>query len=814
MTKTTIYEAKPPQPNSFPADVSRSSRRNFFICLSNLLTSSLRLVAILPPSQRLKRACIASSFFALFLIFLSAPRNWATADGFDASALNAPAAVPTLVQHVASGMDRYPMNTLTMQLPNPVRAGNCLILGVQFNSAGSITSVTDDKGNNWIAGPTTTNVSYSKRMNLYYVLNAVAGTKSIRVNFSGLSNTNAYPQAVISEFYNVATSNAFDGSAASATSRAAGTITTTAPGDLIYEWGASLSSSNINAGAFNGTSITAGSGFTLLSADLQVGSGDQYQIQSTAGTITPTFSASGSAIWGSVAIALKSATAGTPPPPGMRIIHLQHTLLQAVRAQNRPNPIVMQFPSSGNLLVGLFNSAGPQMNSIRDNSGNTWSLPSSLNYADTNGVVRAQIAYAANATTSPNLSGITVTPNTTGTGDMTFNLYDIVGASTNPLGATNTMRGDQPNNGPVVMGSLTPQTLGSTVLHVDSIVYNAIHTMPSPSSGFFDTFTNDLGHNLDVSTLDMDNGYAHAYISAIAPISFSFTATGIPGYPQNFHIGPWAGVTAEFKPTTTATPTPTVVPTATPTPTPTRTPTPTPTPTPTRTPTPTPTPTPTATPSPTHTPTPTPTATPGAGLVAAYGFNEGIGTTVNDASGHGNNGTIVNAKWTTGKYGGSLLFNGSNTRVNVSDSASLHLTSAMTLEAWVNPTLLGNAWRDVIEKGHDNYYLMACSSNSGRPATGGTFTTPLFGAAVLATNVWTHIAGTYDGTMLRFYMNGAQVASQARTSPITVTADPLQIGSDSVFGQYFQGIIDEIRIYNRALSATEIQRDMNTPITP
>lgn len=67
----------------------------------------------------------------------------------------------------------YPIKTLTIQLPNPVRAGNCLILGVQFNSVGSLASVTDDKGNNWIAGPTTTNVGFSKRMNLYYALNAL-----------------------------------------------------------------------------------------------------------------------------------------------------------------------------------------------------------------------------------------------------------------------------------------------------------------------------------------------------------------------------------------------------------------------------------------------------------------------------------------------------------------------------------------------------------------------------------------------------------------------------------------------------------------
>ena len=331
---TAKCEANLPQTNSRSLAVPRRHSRNAPMCSSNFVGSPFRKVAMAwPPSLRVKQARIASSVFALFLIFVSAPRSWAATDGFDGSALNVPAAVPTLVQHVATGMDRYPINTLTIQLPNPVRAGNCVILGVQFNSAGSVASVTDERGNNWIAGPTTTNGSFSKRMNLYYVLNAIDGTQTIKVNFSGLSSTPGFPQAVVSEFYNVATANAFDGSAASSTSRTAGTITTTAPGDLIYEWGASLSTSDNNGGAFNGTSITAGTDFTLLSADLQVGSGDQYQIQPGAGPITPTFSASGSAVWGSVAIALKSATAGTAPPPGIRIVHLQHTLLQAVRAK-------------------------------------------------------------------------------------------------------------------------------------------------------------------------------------------------------------------------------------------------------------------------------------------------------------------------------------------------------------------------------------------------------------------------------------------------------------------------------------------------
>ena len=97
----------------------------------------------------------------------------------------------------------------------------------------------------------------------------------------------------------------------------------------------------------------------------------------------------------------------------------------------------------------------------------------------------------------------------------------------------------------------------------------------------------------------------------------------------------------------------------------------------------------------------------GGGLVAAYSFDEGVGhDRRRTRSGNGNNGTLVNATWTTaGKYGGALSFNGSNARVNVPSSSSLQLTSGMTLEAWVNPSSVSSAWRDVIYKGNDNYYL-------------------------------------------------------------------------------------------------------------
>ena len=103
------------------------------------------------------------------------------------------------------------------------------------------------------------------------------------------------------------------------------------------------------------------------------------------------------------------------------------------------------------------------------------------------------------------------------------------------------------------------------------------------------------------------------------------------------------------------------------------------------------------------------------GLVAAYNFNAGSGAVLADVSGNGNNGTITNATWTTsGKYGDALVFNGTNALVTIPDSTSLHLTTGMTLEAWVNPSTVTSAWRDLIYKGNDNYWLEATSNQRRR----------------------------------------------------------------------------------------------------
>ncbi len=203
-------------------------------------------------------------------------------------------------------------------------------------------------------------------------------------------------------------------------------------------------------------------------------------------------------------------------------------------------------------------------------------------------------------------------------------------------------------------------------------------------------------------------------------------------------------------------------------------------------------------------------------LVAAYSFREGSGTSLLDISGRVHNGVIANASWTSsGKYGNALVFNGTSSLVTIADTAALHLTTGMTVEAWVNPTLVNGAWRDVVYKGDDNYYLEATTTRSGgRPGAG--FRLPanieVFGTSNLALNTWTHIAMTYNGTTLRFYVNGVQVASSNRSGSMITSTNPLQIGGDSIYGQFFQGTIDDVRVYNVALTQAQIQADMNAPV--
>jgi hypothetical protein len=101
------------------------------------------------------------------------------------------------------------------------------------------------------------------------------------------------------------------------------------------------------------------------------------------------------------------------------------------------------------------------------------------------------------------------------------------------------------------------------------------------------------------------------------------------------------------------------------------------------------------------------------------------------------------------------------------------------------------------------------------PAGGGTFngaTEQVGGLGAEPVGRWTHLAVTYDGAAVRLYVNGVEASSQPASGTIRRTTDPLWIGGNRPYGEYFKGVIDEVRVYDRALSPGEVRGAMSTPI--
>src|SRR6266850_1361178 len=210
------------------------------------------------------------------------------------------------------------------------------------------------------------------------------------------------------------------------------------------------------------------------------------------------------------------------------------------------------------------------------------------------------------------------------------------------------------------------------------------------------------------------------------------------------------------------------------------------------------------------------------GLAVAYAMNEGVGSVVTDVSGNNNNGTLqTGATWTpAGKYGNALSFDGVSGYVSVPASSTLNLGSNGTIEAWVKPNVI-NVWSSVLAKGNvnadppTNYGLEINSSNRFLCILGnGSSARTLSSTITVAAGTFYHVACVWNGTQLQLYVNGALNTSVAQNITPVANTSPLYIGQFGGNADRMNGTIDEVRIYNRALSATEIQTDMNTPIAP
>ncbi len=204
------------------------------------------------------------------------------------------------------------------------------------------------------------------------------------------------------------------------------------------------------------------------------------------------------------------------------------------------------------------------------------------------------------------------------------------------------------------------------------------------------------------------------------------------------------------------------------------------------------------------------------GLVAYYPMSEGAGTTTADATGQGNTGTFGASTgaptWTTsGKFGNGISFDGSNDYVNTGVTvSSLGLTNKATFSFWAKKVAdsttspFGNNNEGSDGQDRDVFSFFDVAGTFWLRANAGSQVT--LNAGTWSAGVWYNVVGVYDGSTLKLYVNGVEIASSALTGNLLSTSATWKMGrrGEGSGLYYWNGVLDDVRIYNRALSATEV----------
>ncbi|MBF0231167.1 MAG: hypothetical protein HQK63_16485 [Desulfamplus sp.] len=207
------------------------------------------------------------------------------------------------------------------------------------------------------------------------------------------------------------------------------------------------------------------------------------------------------------------------------------------------------------------------------------------------------------------------------------------------------------------------------------------------------------------------------------------------------------------------------------------------------------------------------------GLVAYYPFNGNA----NDESGNGNNGTVTGATLTSDKNGienSAYSFDGTNDYCLFEPEDKLNLDDALTISAWINPKNPSSYYNHIVDK--SNQWAFSLIGSELQVALVGVIPNSWWNTGILLSettgNKWYHVVVTYDNSLMKnqvlVYVDGFESASLtvALALPLVNTTYKLAIGTQGQNpGQtLFHGDIDEVRIYNRALSESEIQKIYNS----
>jgi len=174
-----------------------------------------------------------------------------------------------------------------------------------------------------------------------------------------------------------------------------------------------------------------------------------------------------------------------------------------------------------------------------------------------------------------------------------------------------------------------------------------------------------------------------------------------------------------------------------------------------------------------------------------------------------NLGTIDGTTWVDGSFGKALSFNGFDSQVVINSSATFDFKKAMTVEAWIKPNIV-DSWEQasVVSDFNPRQYKWKIGLTKFGSLRFDVYSNQINSCAVyggsLTVNKWYHIAGTFDGAYVRIFLDGVRIAEKEWSLSLQNNSKKIYIGFEPVNERHFDGIIDEVRLYNRTLTEAEI----------
>ena len=208
--------------------------------------------------------------------------------------------------------------------------------------------------------------------------------------------------------------------------------------------------------------------------------------------------------------------------------------------------------------------------------------------------------------------------------------------------------------------------------------------------------------------------------------------------------------------------------------------------------------------------------------VGLWHFDEGSGNEAKDASGNGNDGTLLNMEegdWVEGRFGKGLEFDGVDEYVEVKHSESLDINNIISLEAWIRTDSMCDNWETIILKHYNAgavpyhcYGLWLNTEGKAAFVLGTTSCTFLYSSTRVNDGKWHYVTGSYDGLTMRIYIDGIEENWKTNSGNLKSHTSAVGIGA-LINGQtgtplyYFNGIIDEARISNVSRTPEEIKHN-------